>query len=139
MKKVLSLIKYVLLLVCVLTLVGVLTLGAGSGYEGVDLMLYWAYALLAAAVLITVVLSAVNITKNPKGAKGSLLGVGLVIVVLVVTYFMSSTEPMIIGGGEVYDDAFGLRITDMQLYTTYIALAVAFLAAIFGEIRNSFK
>ena len=136
MKKITSIILYVLLIISVLSIVPTFIMGA----DGVDYMLYWTYILLALAILTAVVMSAVNIGKNPGGGKTALYGLALVAVVLVVSYFLSSSEPIAVSGGkQIYDDKLGLIVTDMGLYTTYFALGAAILVALVGQIRNSFK
>lgn len=136
MKKITSIILYVLLAISVLSIVPTLIYGA----DGVDYMLYWAYILLGVGVLAAVVMSVVNMGKNSGGSKMALIGLGVVAVALVISYFMSSGDPISISGGkDTYDDKFGLIATDMGLYTTYFALIAAIVIVVVGEIRNSFK
>ena len=136
MKKITSIILYVLLAISVLSIIPAFIYGE----DGLDFMLYWTYILLAIGVLAAIVMSVINLGKNPGGSKTALYGVIAVVVVLAVSYFLSSTEPVSISGGkDLYTDTFGLRLTDMGLYTTYFALIAAIVVVIAGEIRNSFK
>lgn len=137
MKKGLAILKYALIGISLLTLLGVFVLT--DDYKGVDLILVWAEIMLVFGVAVTLILSAINITKNPKGAKGSLIGVAVVAVVLVIAYLLSDASPLMLSDGEVYTSKLGLYTADMGLYTGYFAMGVALLAVIFGEIRNSFK
>ena len=136
MKKITSIILYVLLAISLLSVIPAFIYGA----DGVDYMLYWTYILLGIGVLAAIVMSAINLGKNPGGGKTALVGLAVVAVVLVVSYFLSSTDPIPISGGkELYEDKFGLILSDMGLYTTYFALAAGIIVVIAGEIRNSFK
>ena len=66
------------------------------------------------------------------------MGLGIMIVILAVTYFFSSTTPVQIPD-QVISNPFVLRVTDMGLYTTYIMIVAAFLAIIYGEVRGAFN
>ncbi len=127
---------YVLLGLGILSVIPTFLYGA----DGVDFMLYYTYILLALAVLAAVVMSVINMGKNPGGGKTALIGMAAVAVILVISYFLSSSEPIAVSGGkDVYDGKFGLIVTDMGLYTTYFALVIAILVAVGGAIKNSFK
>lgn len=135
MKKALSLLKYALLAVCVITLILVFTMDNGSG---VDAILIWAYILLGIAIAAAVLLPLINLAQNPKGAMRSLLGLGVMVVVLGISYAVSSSEP-IVTPVATFDNPTILKWTDTGLYLGYIALFGAIIVAILGEIRNSFK
>lgn len=106
---------------------------------GVGIILYWTYFLAAIAVLAVVVFPIMNIAQNPKAAMRSLIGVAIVIVVVGVSFALSSAEPMTLSDKTVETNAFALRVSDAGLYTTYFAIIAAVVATIYGEIRNSLK
>lgn len=109
-------------------------------FNGLDLLLWWAYALLVFGILAAVVMSIINVGKNPGSAKRGLFGLVILAVVLIVAYLLSSDAPVAIGGGKIqFTDKVGLTVADMGLYTAYFALAAAFGVAIYGGIKNSFK
>lgn len=136
MKKITSIILYVLLGLGLLSTIPTFLYGA----DGVDYMLYYTYILLGIAILSALVMSVVNIGKNPSGGKMALVGIGVVVLLLIISYFLSKTDPIPISGGrEMYENKFGLIVTDMGLYTTYFALGVALVVTVLGAIRNSFK
>ena len=137
MKKILSLIKYTLLIICVITLVLVGVMA--ENYEGVSIMLTWMYILLGIAILVAVIGPLFNLLQNPQAAVRSLLGIGIVIVVLVIAYAMSSAEPVVNPAGGYFDKPGELLLTDTGLYTTYFALVAAVVIAVVGEIRSSIK
>ena len=136
MKKALSILLYALLAVCVVMLVMVFVL---PDNEGVGLILSWTYILLGLAILSAIIFPLINLVKNPKAAVRSLIGLGVVIVVVGIALALSSTEPVTLPGNKVFDDPTGLLVTDAGLYTAYVALIAAILVTIFGGIRNSFK
>ncbi len=136
MKKITSLILYVLLGLGILSIIPVFIFGD----DAVDYMLYYTYILLGIAILSAVVMSVVNMGKNPGGGKVALIGLAGVAVILVISYFLSSSDPIMVSGGkEEYTDKFGLIATDMGLYTAYFALGAAIVVALYGAIRNSLK
>lgn len=135
--KALKLLLYVLLAVSVVMLVLVFVLPED---QGVGLILTWTAVLLGLAILAAVIFPLINLAQNPKGALRSLVGLGVVVIVVGISFALSSNDPIMLPGGtDIYDDAFGLRVTDAGLFTAYIALGAAILVTIFGEIRNSFK
>lgn len=139
MKKLLNILLIVLMAISAVSLVLVGVLGEPSGYLGVGLMLTWAYVLLGIAILAAVIFPLVNLAQNPKGAMRTLVGLGIVVVVVAISFALSSAEPITLGDGVLYNDVAGLRLTDAQLYTAYIALVAAIVVTILGEIRNSIK
>ena len=46
---------------------------------------------------------------------------------------------MVLSDGTVVDSPMILSISDASLYVSYVALAVAIVAAIFSEIKNAIK
>ncbi len=136
MKKILSLTIYVLLAISLLLTVLVFTMPDNAG---VSIILYWTYFLTALAVLSVIVFPVMNIAQNPKAAMRSLIGVGIVVVIVGITFAFSSAEPITLSDKTVFSDAFSLRVTDASLYTTYIAMVATIAITIYGEIRNSLK
>lgn len=135
--KALKYVEYVLFLIGVLSLVYFLAL-APTTDAGVGVMLIWAYIIVAIAVVVTILFPVLNLFTNPKGAVRSLLGLALLVVLIGVSYALSSDAP-IITPADTFDNPLTLKITDTQLYTAYVMLAVAVLAVIGGEIRNALK
>jgi len=109
------------------------------GENAVDTMLIYTYCLLGLGVLIAVGMSIINIGKNPGGATKALIGIGIIAVVLVISYFLSSTEPMMLAQGKLYDNEFGLILSDMGIYTTYFMMAAALFVAFMTAIKSSIK
>ena len=57
--------------------------------------------LLYVAIGVTVVLSLLSMLKNPAALKKALLGVGVLVVLLVISYFLSDANPVTDAQGEV--------------------------------------
>jgi TRAP-type C4-dicarboxylate transport system permease small subunit len=151
MKNLPKIIMYVILAVSVVSMVLLFVMRGSDGafgrdsgnfaeFNGLDIMLWWAYILLVFGILAAIVMSIVNAGKNPSGDKMALYGVIVLAVVLVASYLLSSNDPVPVSGGKsLYTNNFGLRVTDMGLYTAYFAMIAAVGAVIWGGIKNSFK
>lgn len=114
--------------------------GSVGAAMGVDVMLYYAYIIFAAALIIAVIFPIINILSNPKGAMRTLIGLVAMIVIFGVGYLLSSDAPVPNPAENGYfDNPVELRLTDVGLYAGYIMLAASFLVIIWGEIRNAFK
>ncbi len=133
--KAVAILKFVLLVVStVLVLLGMF------GAMEIDAMLIWAGVLLALTALLALAMPLVGIFQNPKSARRSLLGLGVLAVVLLVSYALSSDEPVRVAGGtQIFDDKAGLMVTDTALYAMYIAMFGAFGSIVFGEIYKLIK
>jgi len=110
--------------------------GTVGGAMGANVMLIYAYVLLAIAIVVALIFPLINIIRNPKGAMRSLLGLGIMIVILALTYFFSSDAPVQLPD-QLITNPFVLRVSDMGLYTAYIMLVAAFLCIIYGEVRGA--
>ena len=141
MKKILTILKYVLLAGSVASIAGLLFVEKDSTGEDfiVGLMLNWLYLLIGFAAVVTVLLPMINIVKDPKGAVKSLIGLGIVAVVLALCYALSDTTPVTNSGGGFFENETELRLSDTGLYAAYFAVATAMLATVVGELWNSFK
>jgi len=132
--KYLSIVRWALMLISALTII----LYFAGAVTDVDMMLNWAYIVLGIAVVCVIVFPAFTLAQNPKGAVRSLIGLLILAVVLGVCYALGSDET-VVTAGEVYTNRVALKVTDMGLFATYIALFVAVASIIVCEIRNSFK
>ena len=132
--KYLSIIRYVLLAISALTVILFF-----AGATDVDLMLEWAYILLAATAAAAILFPIIGIVQNPKAALRSLVGLIIVVVVIGISYVLASDVPVTGSDGVVFDNNLTLKLSDTGLFAAYAAMAVAILAAIIGEISNAFK
>lgn len=103
-----------------------------------DLMLNWTYLMLVLAAIVAVVMPLINIVKNPRAMVGSLVGFGIIAVLVLVCYLMASDEP-VVTVSTTFDNKAALLVTDAGLYATYITFVVAIVAIIGGELFKVFK
>ena len=134
-EKIIKISLWVLMLVS--TAITVWAYAANFTDTSVDTLLYWAYVMvvagLALAVVIGIVISAIN---NPKSLLKGGLALLCVAVVIGAVYFLSSGAPAVgYVGKEV--SALTLKLTDTVLNLTYILCALTVLAIIYGAIRNA--
>jgi hypothetical protein len=136
MKKILNILEVLMLVIGVLS--GVVLVVWGDAY--VDYMLYVAYAYLAIAAAVAIVMTAMNMGKSRNTNKiGFYVGGFCVVLAVVFYYVFASAQPLVDTGGNVYDKVFQLKATDTMLYLAYATLGGALLFTIIGEIRNAIK
>ncbi len=135
MKKILTIVEIILLAIGVLSIVLWI-----AGIVDVDLMLYVAYAYFAIAVVVAVVMTAMNMGKSSNKNRIGLYVFGVFAILAVVFYFtLGNATPVVDAGGNVYDNDFTLKITDVMIYLTYAGLGAIILVLLGGEIRKALK
>lgn len=102
--------------------------------QATDVLIYWAYVMVALGLLSWVVLGGImSVKANPKSLiKGGVVLAGLAVIVLVA-YFLAPAHPAF--GREGQDAVSTLKLTDTMLNLTYFAGVAAIVAIIAGEIR----
>lgn len=119
--------------------VGISIYGFVAGFETnggtpVDVILYWAYAMvglgLASVVLVGLYVTA---TTNPKGLIKLLIGLVAAAVIIGGAYLLAPGTPAVGYLGEPVSDM-TLKLTDTILNLTYLCCGGAILAIIFGEV-----
>ena len=137
-------VSYYIFYVCIALIIVVLALFYGVGYnnpvgeyndpQNTGALMYLMYGMFAVTVIATLIGAIAQfvgaLKDNPKGAIKSLLGLILLVVLLIVTYNMGSSETVILGGGAEYSDTTMLKVTDMFLYSTYVLFAIAAIGAL---------
>ena len=125
--------------------VALLVWGSATGFEAndgraVEVLLYWAYIILAIAVLAVVVIGLIISTKNnPKSLVR--LGIGLLVIAAVcfVAYLLAPGKmPLQWTNAEIPSES-KLKLTDTILNLTYFTGALAILSIIVGEIVMAFR
>lgn len=94
-----------------------------------------AYILLAVAVVTAVGFPLLSLAKNPKGAKGALIGVGLLVVVVGISYALSSSD----NPSNMIITPEGAKQVDTGLFAFYILAAVAIGATVYAEVSKMLK
>lgn len=109
-----------------------------------DLMLYWAYVLLAVTIVVLVLFAIIgffqSLKHNRKGAISSLLVLVALVALLVITYSIGSGELLNIPGYEGTDNnPATLKMTDMWIYSMYFMLGVSIIAILISPLLSKRK
>lgn len=139
--KYLSIIQYVLLIVSTaLVVIGTFTYSDTSETNtGLDAMLVWGVVMVVLAVVAVVVMPLLSVVQNPKSAKRSMVGLGALVVVVLVSYLLATDEPIKLATGKVMDDSFDLKFSDTALWSLYIMSAGVVLSIVITEFYKIFK
>ena len=106
---------------------------------GEGLLIVWCYILLAIAALAAIVFPVITMAQNPKGAKNALIGVGALLLICVIGYFMSGNEVHINLDGDILADEATSKKSEAGLIAFYLLAAGAIGAIIFAEVSKMFK
>jgi len=103
-----------------------------------DFGLYAFYVLLAVAVLAAIVFPIINGIKSPKSLKGSLIGLGALLVIFVISYAISDSAV------KAKHVSLGVDETEMKLIGAglvmfYITLFLSIIGLIYSEISKAIK
>ncbi len=106
--------------------------------------LYWTYVLLGIACVAALVLEFGNTISDKKALKGSLIGLGFMGGVILISYlFSDSAIPKFYGAEKFVAD--GTITPNIMLWTgtgliaTYILSAIALLAIVWSSISSIFR
>lgn len=136
-------IKIVLLVACAIAFIAGL-----ASYDstqdrvvtgGLNFMFNFSAVLMILTALAAIGMPIIGIIQNPQKSIKSLLGLGIIIVVFLVAYLMSSEEPIKVASGKYLDNVGELKFADTALYATYFAFAGVVISIVFGEIYKLFK
>ena len=134
-----GLIFKILELVLIVISVALLVWGFAVGFESkgnlpVEVLLKWAYIMVALALVSILIISLIiGIMNNPKVlVKYGLVLAGIAVLCLV-SYLLAKGAPAV-GLTTEQPDASTLKLTDTILNLTYITGAASILAIIFGEV-----
>ena len=128
--KIPSYLMFALMIIGVLTFFMVFT-------ESYDSILYVVYAYFGVAALLAFCSSLYGIVVNPKNLKGSLIGVGLLVAVLAVSYGLAGDEVL-----ETYGDGITptvSKLSDAGLISFYILMIGAVGSIIFSAVTRIIK
>lgn len=139
--KYLSIIKYILLLISAAVVLVVAVTFVDDGNESIplNLMLGWAGLMVLLTIALTIVMPIRGVLQNPKSAIGGLIGLGLIAVVILISYVMASDEPITLASKKIIEDSFTLKFADTALYATYIVFGGVIASLVFGELYKAFK
>ena len=135
-------VSYYVFYVCIALILVVLGMFFGVGYNETNAaglvepantpaLMYLMYGMFAVTVIATLIGAIAQfggaLKDNPKGAVKSLLGLILLVVLLIVTYNIGSSETVVLGDGSEYSDVTMLKVSDMLLYSTYVLFGICLL------------
>ena len=112
----------------------------GAYYLIADLLLWAMYAMLFVAIAAVVVSLVRSVRSRQRGdgltngiAEGRIAWMmfGFTVLLLVVTFLLGSSEPLLINGHK-YADTFWLKATDMLLCSSVVLGVLAVAAVVFG-------
>lgn len=139
MKKVMNILLGVLMVITIVLLVYAIATGGSEAAISVNLM--WGYFLFVFAIAAALFCAIFGMIQNPKGVKGAILSLALVIVVVGVSYFYSASHTINIV--DLQNNGFfghpETVITETSIIVTYVAFAAAFITAVVTEIWGAFK
>ena len=139
MKKIFNILLGVLLVITIVLLVYAIATGGSEAAISANLM--WGYALFVFAIASALFCAIFGMIQNPKGIKGAILSVALIIVIVGVSYFYTAGHTINIAHLQ-NNGFFGHTqtvITETSIIVTYVAFVAAFLTAIATEIWSVFK
>lgn len=132
--KYLKFLLYALIIVSAALLVVFYATGYTDGM--VSAVLNWSLILLVVAVVCTLVLP--FFFKSGKGGKGSLIKVGVAVVLCVVSYLIANSDPLQVKVNVEATSA-ALKWTDAGLKLTVILFVLAVLSICYGIVGKLFK
>lgn len=135
--KYLPIVKYVLLIVSAVLLIFGMVQGKGS--VALDVMLVWSLIVVLLTIAATIVMQLIAMLMNPKSAVRSLIGLGILVVVFLVSYALATDDPIKVASGKMLDDSFDLKFSDTALWMTYLTFCGVILSIIWGEIYKVIK
>ncbi|HSV76299.1 MAG TPA: hypothetical protein VLH37_04625 [Bacteroidales bacterium] len=101
----------------------------------ISIGLYVTYFLVVLAVVSTVLFGVTQIVRNFKKAKGALVGMIVLVVIVVIAFAISTGEPYpAFGVGPNASRWIGAGIT-----TTFILAGLGLVAAVYTEVSKMFK
>ena len=136
MNKIIKWITWALMIVGVI--LTILVFAQNGSDLSVNLLLYWAYAMVALAIASIVYGIVRDSIVNPKNVKKiGIVLVGAVVLVGLAYVFAPGTPAVGYVGAPVSDGA--LKLTDTVLNLTYFSVAAAILAVIAAAVMDSVK
>ena len=139
MKKIFNILLSVLLVITIVLLVYAIATGGSEAAISANLM--WGYALFVFAIASALFCAIFGMIQNPKGIKGAILSLALIIIIVGVSYFYSAGHTINIV--DLQNNGFfghtQTVITETSIIVTYVAFVAAFLTAIATEIWSVFN
>ena len=94
MKKILNILLGVLMAITVVMMA--YAIFTGGSEAAISANLVWGYVLMVLAICSVIFCAVYGMMKNPAGIKGTLLSLGLVVVVVLASYFVAAGRDILI-------------------------------------------
>lgn len=104
-----------------------------------EYIIIWAYVLTVIAALMTLAFPLSQIISEPKRGRGTLVGIGALIVVVGISYSLASSEPLHFTTPNPNNVPTVLKNVGAGLITMYLLVAIGIGAILYTEISKSFK
>lgn len=102
--------------------------------------LNWGKLLVMITAGITLLAEIFNLVVHPKNAVRTLISIGILLVVVLISYSLADTTPLHIIGYQGADNVPSmLAMAGTMLYGMYILFGVAILAILYAELSRLFK
>lgn len=106
----------------------------------IDLLIGWAFGLLAVALLASLAFAIKRLTSDPKRGKKAFVAIGIFSLILLVSYAFADGTPLDIPGYSGTDNVPAvLKYADTLIFSTYVMLILAFLSIVYSEIDKFLK
>lgn len=134
--KIFKIVMWALVAISVVLLVwGFLTGFEANDGRGVEVLLYWAYIILAIAILAVVVFGLIISAKNdPKSLVRLGIGLAAIAVVCFIAYLLAPGNMPLQWTNAKLPTSGQLKLTDTILNLTYFTGVLSILAIVVGEI-----
>lgn len=114
-----------------------------------DFALYSTYFLVIGATALVAIFSILNVVKNPKESRNGLIGVGIFVVLFILSYTMGdgtltegfvTSDPSLLPAGVKFEagitQSSNLQIADGLIKFTYILMFLSGVAMLLGAARD---
>jgi len=102
-------------------------------------ILLWAGILAGIAAVLALIFPLIEMVMHPKKARGSLIGILVLVVLGLIGYALASTEPLTFAKPNPHNVPQILQLSGMGIITMYILVGLGVLSIIFTEIAKVFK
>lgn len=106
--------------------------------DSVDIGIYIVYLFFGVALVTAVVLPLINAIKHPAGLVKSLMGVGALVILFIITYSVSGSE-VSSKAAAMGIDASGSKFIGAGLILFYSVFVLAAFGIVFSEINKTLK
>jgi hypothetical protein len=96
-----------------------------------------AYIALAVAVLTAVAFPLIQMVKDLKKARITLMGVGVLVLIFVLCYSLAVSES--VTKGEIFVSASQMKVVEAGLYMFYCVLLLSILSILYSSVSRYFK